>query len=229
MPDGLVGEAKGVVDRSLRADHQHVARRQVLAEPLGLQRFGLLLQAEGARRRDLAAVVEGRRIERHGLAADAVGVAAVVEFVDHLKARPIGRQGGDHAVALLDHDRLADPEDAPRRVQLDDARADDRIDERHRRAVAAGQFRAVQPDDRVVDPKTRQRREAVLDGVDARLAFAKRRASSAGNRVLDRRRDPDRRIEIGPLEDDAAVGRGGEDPRLGHRAAKQAATRDEHL
>ncbi len=101
---------------------------------------------------------------------------------------------------------------ASRAVLLDQAGLGDRLDEGAAGAVAAGGLGGVDLDDAVVHPQTGEGGHHVLDHLDDRLASLERRAALAGDDVADMGGHLRRAGQIDPSEDDAGLGRRGQEP-----------------
>ena len=121
------------------------------------------------------------------------------------------RDGGDHRISFVDHDRLLQFEGSTCRILFRDADLEQWIHEGSRRTVPSGEFRAVDPDQGIVDAEARQCGHAMLDGLDRGFARLERRPPSSRNHVLYQCGDPNGWIQIDALEDDAMIDVGGFD------------------
>ena len=213
VADAFVGKPQLVVDRAVAVENQQVFERRPLAQSLREQPIGLGLENERAAGGQLVAKCLGRDRQVKGLPADRVA-QPVIEPVAQGQFGSGGRAGLDPALVVADARDLADDELAAQRVLLDDPRSIETFDERLAGAVAAGEFRLIDPNLAIVDLQAEQRGQHVLGHFDRGPQGLERRAARRLESIADqgRNRHPPRRI--GSHEHDPRV--------LGGRAKFQA-------
>ncbi len=157
----LVGEAQALaVDDAVVADRHGVLEGGTQRKPSRPQPLDVLHEAEGAGAGELTAEGAGIYVDIDPLGPD----QRRVEIDLHVEMEAV--MGGQLAkgAAVLHADLFQDFEEAARAIELGQADLVDGLDEAGGAAVHDRHFRAVNLDQRVVDAKTAQSREQVLDG-----------------------------------------------------------------
>ena len=180
------------------------------ARPGLLHHLDVAQEAEGAGARHLPLVVAVGEGEAEGL----VGDERVLEVDGELDGERVGRLEAGQLVAVADLDGPLHQDELLAGALLGDAALADEGHEGGRGAVEDGDLGTVDLDAAVVDAHAGERREDVLDGVDAGLAEGEVGGEGGVGDVLGAGRDLG--AEVHANEADAAVGRGrGERQRCG--------------
>jgi hypothetical protein len=134
------------------------------------------------------------------------GAAAVVE--PHFERETVNatRASFDPRGLIADTHQVFDIQPWANGQLFDDAGAVQRFDEGEARAVAAGHFRAIDPDFAVVDAQAGEGGHDVFDHVDRSAAARKRGAPRDFHAIRHNGRDSRTARQVAPHEDDAGVG-----------------------
>ena len=175
----LVGVPKFVVDQAIRPKHEQVFGGEMPANPDGAESECFPFEYKSPAIRNFAGERLGGNLHGVGLTRN-IGIGAVIEKVScHQFVRGIvgGRVHRHGRTTMLNHDRfLNGPNGAPSSLQCV-SRIQYSIDKHGGGAIQSRWFRAIDFNDAIIDSKTGQSGQEMLDESHSRLATTQSRAS----------------------------------------------------